>query len=406
MKKTAIVAFTEQGNALGSRLQDLLKDCDVCDRYSLEKYRNTQVVLSEGETVCQENSKSDATQVFFFENGKELMQKIFCAYDQILMIAACGIVVRLLDGLLRGKEVDPAVVVMDVQGRFAIPLLSGHWGGANAFARKISKLMGAIPVITTATDSCGCFSPDLFAKANHLTLTDLKGAKRVAAAALEGRKIGVISEWPVIHAPEGMEVVVLSNVDRGAKKRPVSETTIESITEAPAEVIREAAEVVMEADALIWIGTTKMDWMRDNREVPPLILRMIPQDIVLGVGCRRNLSPEVFKREVLHCMEKYGLDTRRVRALHSISLKKEEKAFRELAKEYRWESRFFSAEELKQAEGTFSKSVFVEAVTGVDNVCERSAVMTGGSLIVEKTVGEGITFAAARLEMVIDLGKS
>ena len=445
MKKTAIVAFTEQGNELGSRLQILLREQGICDRYCFDKDKyehmaagaNDSAVeawsdgiadkLSESVSVGLKDSEPNTGFVCFFSSGKQLMQKIFYEYDQFVMIAACGIVVRLLDGLLRGKMLDPAVVVMDVQGRFAIPLLSGHWGGANALAGEISALTGAIPVITTATDSCGCFSTDLFAKANHLTLTDPKEAKRAAAAILEGKKIAVVSELPVVHAPEGVKVAVLPETGRmSPEKKTTKETTKEILTASKDTmqsavvngVQKELERLASESAVLLLIGTKKVDQIYDDvkiqqendvkllsvkkAQLPRIIVRMVPQDIVLGVGCRRNISPEVFKTEVLRCMEKYGLDLRRVRALHSISIKQDEIAIRELVKEYRWESRFFSAEELLQAEGEFSMSEFVQEVTGVDNVCERSAVMTGGSLIVRKTVGEGMTLAAARLAMTID----
>lgn len=69
------------------------------------------------------------------------------------MVAATGIAVRYLDGLPQNKHVDPAVVVLDEAGRFAIPLLSGHEGGANALAYEVAQLTGGIPAVTTATEA-------------------------------------------------------------------------------------------------------------------------------------------------------------------------------------------------------------------------------------------------------------
>jgi len=82
-----------------------------------------------------------------------LTKKIFNEFDCIVYIAPCGVVVRSLDGNLRSKLTDPAVVVVDSGGRFAVSLLSGHEGGANDLCVKVSNILGAEPVITTATEA-------------------------------------------------------------------------------------------------------------------------------------------------------------------------------------------------------------------------------------------------------------
>ncbi len=73
----------------------------------------------------------------------------------LVYVGACGIAVRAVGPLLRSKETDPAVVAVDEQGTWAVPLLSGHLGGANALARAIGRVCGAQPVLTTATDAGG-----------------------------------------------------------------------------------------------------------------------------------------------------------------------------------------------------------------------------------------------------------
>lgn len=83
----------------------------------------------------------------------DLTREIFNSFGQIVYIAPCGVVVRSLAGNLRSKLTDPAVVVVDSGGRFAVSLLSGHEGGANELCVKVSNLLGAEPVITTATEA-------------------------------------------------------------------------------------------------------------------------------------------------------------------------------------------------------------------------------------------------------------
>ncbi|MBJ7312483.1 cobalamin biosynthesis protein [Rugamonas sp. CCM 8940] len=74
-------------------------------------------------------------------------------HTQWVMVAASGIAVRFLDGLPQDKHSDPAVVVLDEAGRFAVSLLAGHEGGANALAYRVAALVGAVPVVTTATEA-------------------------------------------------------------------------------------------------------------------------------------------------------------------------------------------------------------------------------------------------------------
>ena len=88
----------------------------------------------------------------------------FRGYAGHLVFAATGIVVRIIGPLLRGKELDPAVVVLDQDGRYAISLVSGHLGGANRMAQKAARILGGQAVITTATDIAGLPSLDVIAK--------------------------------------------------------------------------------------------------------------------------------------------------------------------------------------------------------------------------------------------------
>lgn len=74
-------------------------------------------------------------------------------HRQWVMVAASGIAVRFLDGLARDKHSDPALVALDEAGRFAVALLAGHEGGANQLAYRVAALLGAVPVVTTATEA-------------------------------------------------------------------------------------------------------------------------------------------------------------------------------------------------------------------------------------------------------------
>lgn len=70
-----------------------------------------------------------------------------------IVIGAAGIAMRYLDGLMQDKRSDPAVVLLDEAGRHAVSLLAGHEGGANRLAYAVANAVGAVPVITTATEA-------------------------------------------------------------------------------------------------------------------------------------------------------------------------------------------------------------------------------------------------------------
>lgn len=136
-----------------------------------------------------------------FSNLSELAERLFADSDAVVFVCACGIAVRTAAPYIRSKLSDPAVIVIDDCGKFVIPVLSGHIGGANALARQLADILVAQAVITTATDIGGKFSPDSFAAANDLIISDYDMAKKIAAAVLDGEKIGLVSEYECLNIP-------------------------------------------------------------------------------------------------------------------------------------------------------------------------------------------------------------
>lgn len=86
-------------------------------------------------------------------SGKLQFAESFFACEQWILIMTTGIAVRYLQGLPQDKRTDPAAVVIDEGGRFAVSFLSGHEGGANLLAYGVANATGAVPVITTATET-------------------------------------------------------------------------------------------------------------------------------------------------------------------------------------------------------------------------------------------------------------
>mgnify|MGYP001090820742 CR=1 FL=1 len=121
----------------------------------------------------------------------------FAHADALIFVGAVGIAVRAIAPHCRSKAVDPAVVVLDECGRFAVPILSGHMGGANDLARALAAVCGAVPVITTATDANGVFAVDAWARHQNCAVLEPERIKKVSGALLAGRTVRFASDRPL-----------------------------------------------------------------------------------------------------------------------------------------------------------------------------------------------------------------
>ena len=275
-------------------------------------------------------------------------RRMFSEKEALVFIGAAGIAVRAVAPFLDSKARDPAVISVDESGSYIIPLASGHLGGAHSLAKQIASVCGGTAVVTTATDIRGVFAVDSWAKRQGMAVCKTERIKKISSKLLAGNTVTISSPWAVKgDVPEG---VVL--------------------TQGPAD----AAVTFRDADALC----------------------LIPKCLVLGIGCRRGISQAEMERAFRSFCRERGILEQAVREAASISLKKEEEGLLSFCRSHGWPIRFYSADELRGAQGEFTPSAFVEKTVGIDNVCERSAVLTAGGVLCEKKyTGEGITFAAA-----------
>lgn len=335
--KAAIISVTKNGVAISEKIAVSLRNEHQCVQYAFDKYAG-------GNTVP-------------FARLSDLIPEIFDRYEAIVFICACGIAVRAVAPLISSKLTDPAVIAIDEQGKFAVSLLSGHIGRANALTLKIAGILKAAPVITTATDIGKKFSPDSFALANKLHICETDMAKAVAAAVLNGEKIGIRSDYPVKNMPDCFS----ENGDIGI-------SISENFSDSP-------------------FGKT---------------LHLVPKNIAVGIGCKRGIAADMLEDLILGYLGKNNIPIWRVASVNTIDLKKDEAAICRFAEKYKLPLRFLSAEELMSVEGNFSSSEFVLKTTGADNVCERSACYGGAELLAPKYTGNGMTIAIAGLPVHID----
>lgn len=189
-KKIALIAVTKKGVISGERLALKLGHGTL---YCPQKFAHLLSVKNpESRDIC------------LYENALNThIERIFNAFDQLVFFLALGAVVRLIAPHVRCKYQDPGVLVIDQETRFVIPVLSGHVGYANAYAEKITALIGAQAVLTTASDASQTFSVDILGReqgwqveAPNINLT------RVAAMLVNAEPIALIEEdeclydWP------------------------------------------------------------------------------------------------------------------------------------------------------------------------------------------------------------------
>lgn len=307
------------------------------------------------------------------EQIKEAVQRYFTGGNLIIFISSCGAAVRIIAPFIVSKDKDPAVLCMDETGGFCISLLSGHLGGANYFAKLVSKAVNAVPVITTASDIGNYFSPDTFAKLNKLQLSDLDMAKRISAASVSGMPIG-------IHIDEALNGLL---VTYGGKNVRLIE----------GEEFHNSARIKEE------YGIVVADCKSEDRFANTLYLA--PKSLVLGIGCKRGTDAAAISHQVNECLDKNGLLLDAVYKVVSIDLKAEEQGLLDFAQSIGARLETFSGDMLKDIENKlspdfFSASEFVASVTGVGCVCEESVVAAGAELIVKKCAGNGVTVAVGR----------
>ena len=316
--------------------------------------------------------------ICFTDQGRELLQRMvpgdggsgpfseveslgewtaenFRTGNVLVFVGACGIAVRAIAPYVEDKSKDAAVVVIDEKGEFVIPILSGHLGGGVDAAKELSVLLGATPVITTATDVRGEFAVDVFAKGNDLAISDMKKAKEFTAQLLRSH------EGYYQIDPEFADVL-----DIQIKKEHIG-------------------EYAGDCESSFYISPKIPDGNK---------LQLIPKDIVIGVGCRKGKAGTELIEYADRVLSELELDKRAVLAITSIDIKMEEDGIYELAKEYGAEFATFSGEELMQQEGEFSASEFVKEKVGVDNVCERSLMAYGCKrMLMKKRAENGMTLA-------------
>lgn len=275
------------------------------------------------------------------ENFTEELNEAFNKYDGHIFIMATGIVIRKIVSLIKSKDVDPAVVVIDEGMNFVISLLSGHLGGANDLTQNLHEIFGLVPIITTSSDVTGKIAVDTLSQKLKCNLKSLEAAKKVTSLIVDGKNVELSLPKNICNEnPEG--VVVISN--------------------------------------------------KENLEV----VHLYPENLVIGIGSRRGIEKEKVYEFLIETLEKHNLSLKSIKHFATVDLKADEKGIVETARELGKELKIVSREEILTVEDMFHGSEFVKKEIGVKAVSEPCAYLTSskdGKFIEIKAKKDGMTIS-------------
>ena len=345
--QVAIIAITANGARIGAALQ--------------------RGIAKSRLFVIEKHATGDAHP---FSGGLQpLVDRLWPDHGGFVFIMATGIVVRTIAPLLQAKDRDPAVVAMDDAGRFAVSLLSGHIGGANALARSCAELTGSMAVITTATDANGLPSFDLLAKENGWLIEDLSRVKVLNALLLEGKEIAVVDHGHAVRDYCAGRGVLSFHRDF-------------------------AGALHSGASGFLLVG---------NRVTPPqfdpertLVLR--PRNLFLGIGCNRGTSCTEIAQVVTANLARLSLSFDSVRCIATAQAKEDEAGLNAFAAGAGVQTFFYGSEQLNGVSVPSPPSAHAFAAIGARGVAEPAALLasSGGRLLLEKVKDGNVTLAIAQ----------
>lgn len=303
----AIVAITKHGVELARQLHTSLPQADL---YYMSKFEQGD----EGNHHIQ----------LFSGSVRLLLPALFGAYKGIILIISLGAVVRMIAPLLKDKKTDPGVVVIDDMGEHVISVLSGHLGGANELTREVAAILGAKPIITTASDVQKTIPVDLFGSRFGWQWESAEKLTPVSASVVNEERVAVIQEsgeqdWWMHDSPMPDYIKLYSTIGEALQEQP------------------QAALVV--THRLL------------TKEEEPILHNGVlfrPKVIALGIGCNRGTSAEEIEQVIKETLAELRLSIKSVKAICTIDLKKDEGGLLVVAHKYGWEFIYYSPQELNE----------------------------------------------------------
>lgn len=297
------------------------------------------------------------------------MEQAFGQYDAFVFIGAMGICVRAIAPHVRDKHTDPAVICVDSTGRYVVPVLSGHIGGANRLAEDLAHTLGAEPVITTQSDRTGLWPLDTLGQRFgwHTQTTESGSLNTCISLFVSGKPTALLLEvrdrstdWLEAHLPAQVQVF----------------TRLEDIDFTHFQL-------------LLCVSP------RIPLQVPVPTVCYVPAIVHIGLGLARQAGPtdEVIEK-MYGTLAENGICRQAIASLSSITDKKDEPVLQALGKEY--PVTLYTAEELARVEVPHPSET-VQKHMGTASVSEAAAILSSGNpdLLLPKIKGINYTVAAS-----------
>jgi cobalt-precorrin 5A hydrolase len=373
---TAILVLTRDGLALARRLREARPEGTVIFGPSCVVGLCGGPAPGGADTPIAPGSEVFATDepgVFGWVGPlRRVFPSIWQRHDAIVGVMALGIVVRLAGPLATDKRRDPAVVVVDDAGRFAVSVLGGHGAGANELAHWVAEILGAQPVVTTASEARGLPAVDRIGRDQGWTIERAENLTRVAAVVV---RRGTVAVWQDAGSPDWW---------RPFGPWPDHFLRLRSWDDLPG----------LRASALLVISDRVVP--EDLPEEQTLVYR--PPTLVAGIGCRRGTTLETIAAWTESVLAAHGLASSSLAALATVTLKVDEPGLLAFAAARKLPLVAFPPALLADQPGIETPSERVRSKIGIPAVAEPAALRAAGAsrLLVTKQKGPGLTLALAR----------
>ncbi|RHW39457.1 cobalamin biosynthesis protein CbiG [Lysinibacillus yapensis] len=356
-KPYALVAITKHGV---QKARQMLQDFPHVDLYYMEKF---------------EHGDEQAKGIQLFKGTvRLLLPALFKKYKGLILIISLGAVVRMIAPILEDKKKDPGVLVIDDKAEHVISVLSGHIGGANALTHEVANVIGAKPIITTASDVQKTIPVDLFGARFGWVWDSDEKLTPVSAAVVNEEHVAIVQEtgetnWWMHDTPIPSSIKQYQTIEHAIEAKPDAALIV-------TDRILERDEEVILTNGVIYR----------------------PKSIVLGMGCNRGTSFDEIEAVIDETLAELKLSKKSVKALVTIDLKKDEQALIDITNRYGWKFVTYTPGQLNEMPlPNPSETVF--KYTGAYGVSEPAAMRYANTsdLLLEKKKSGNVTISIARL---------